>query len=209
MAIMTRWTLTAENSCGYLRIARSGRESPTRRRARSASSRALPAGEPVRGHGFRDLPADAVDRIEMAERILKDHGDPAAVDLAPFLGRHCQQVPAVEQDFAGADAARRMSMRFMIGREETDLPEPLFAEDREGLSLVEVIADRLHRMDHARRVWNSTERLRTSSRCSAIFARPSFRAPGCVPDRARIRIQLDSRLSDMVVRMNGKARPEG
>jgi hypothetical protein len=48
-----------------------------------------------------------IDRVQMAERVLKDHGDPPAVCLAAGLGRHGQQVLAVKQDLPGTDPPGR------------------------------------------------------------------------------------------------------
>ena len=54
---------------------------------------------------------DVVD-LDVLARVLADenlvpgldvHGDPLAVDLAAFVLRKLQQIPAVEQDLAGRD----------------------------------------------------------------------------------------------------------
>ena len=49
-------------------------------------------------HDLAQLPADGVDRVEMAERVLEHHGDALAVDGPALRGRQCQQVASIEQD---------------------------------------------------------------------------------------------------------------
>ena len=53
-----------------------------------------------------DLLTDVPDRVERRGRLLEDHRDPVAADLAHLFGREGQQVAAVEDDLAGLDAAR-------------------------------------------------------------------------------------------------------
>jgi hypothetical protein len=67
----------------------------------------LDAGESVNEHHLTELPADGVNRIQVAERVLEDHRDPLAVDRPPLGGARLQEVPAVEQDLARDDLARR------------------------------------------------------------------------------------------------------
>ncbi|MCY1498872.1 hypothetical protein D9M68_328690 [compost metagenome] len=105
---------------------------------------------PVSGERLPDLPADGIDRVEVAQRVLEDHGDAAPVDLAPFLRRHRQQVDAVEQYLSGADAPRRHVDQVHDRRGRDRLAGPAFTEDRQGLAAVEVVgdvADRLHDAD--------------------------------------------------------------
>ena len=66
----------------------------------------LHPGHPVNPHHLAELPADSVDRVQVAERVLEDHGDPLAVDRAALVRRHREQVAAVEQHLAGGDLAR-------------------------------------------------------------------------------------------------------
>ena len=46
-----------------------------------------------------DLPADAVDRVEVGERVLEDHRDLRAVDAAPRLRL------GMRQEVLGRDSA--------------------------------------------------------------------------------------------------------
>ena len=56
--------------------------------------------------GFRDLFADAHDRVEGGHRFLENHGDARAAKLAQLLGGQCgqmrgQAVAILKSDFAG------------------------------------------------------------------------------------------------------------
>ena len=46
----------------------------------------LAPGQAVHAHHLLELPADAIDRVQVAERVLEDHGDAAAVDGAALGG---------------------------------------------------------------------------------------------------------------------------
>ena len=100
MAIITRWRWPPENWCGYLCIEASGSGMPTRRISARARASASGAGHAVDAHHLAELPADGVDRVQVAERVLEDHGDALAVDLPALAGGHGEQVPAVEQHLA-------------------------------------------------------------------------------------------------------------
>ena len=53
-----------------------------------------------------DLLADGVHRVERRHRVLEDHRDLAAPDLAQLLFRRQQQIVALPQDLPALDAAR-------------------------------------------------------------------------------------------------------
>ena len=72
--------------------------------------------------------------IERGHRLLEDHADVAAADLAHLLLGQLAQVAAVEEDLAGHDAPGGSGIRRMIDSASTDLPEPAFADDRHGLA---------------------------------------------------------------------------
>ncbi len=79
MAMRTRWRMPPESWCGKAWARRSGSGMPTRR---SSSTRAPPAcgsrrPEHATGH-LGHLGAHRVNRVEPAERILEDHGQPAS-----------------------------------------------------------------------------------------------------------------------------------
>ena len=66
--------------------------------------RALPAfGERhavVAFHGFGDLIADLIDRIEGEAGVLEDHRHGTPAKSGEFARRHCQHIAAVDRDAA-------------------------------------------------------------------------------------------------------------
>ncbi len=151
MAIISRWRWPPENWCGYLRIAASGSGIPTRRTSASARRKARVLRLAMGGHRLHDLPADAVDRVEMAQRVLEDHGDAPAVDPAPLLGRELEQVLALEQDLAAGDLARRPVDQVQDRRGRDRFPRAALAQDGQGLAAVEMPADALDGIHNAAR----------------------------------------------------------
>ena len=93
-----------------------------------------------------NLPADGVDRVQMAQRILKDHRNPLAVDRAPLRGAHLQQIAPLEQDRAIGDFARRAIDQIHHRRGRNRLPRPGFPQDRQHLAAVDRPADMAHRL---------------------------------------------------------------
>src|SRR5881397_2872257 len=70
IAIITRWRMPPENSCGYWSTRRSAPRQPL-----------------VGAQLLLDLPADGVDRRQRRHRILEDHRDLAAADVAHLAAR--------------------------------------------------------------------------------------------------------------------------
>ena len=126
MAIITRWRMPPESSCGYCFSRLSASEMRT---AFSASTRAL-ARLAARQAGMRldrldQLPADRQHRVERGHRLLEDHGDAVAAD-APhrafakrWRGR-CRRAGCGRDEMraAGCGSSR------MIASAVIDLPEP-------------------------------------------------------------------------------------
>ena len=54
-----------------------------------------------------DLVADVHDRVERRRRLLEDHGDAVAAELAHLVVGQLQQVAPVELDLAALDPAGR------------------------------------------------------------------------------------------------------
>jgi hypothetical protein len=54
-----------------------------------------------------DLPADRIDRVEIGQRVLEDHGDAAAVQFTPAFVIEAGKIGAVEHLRARDDVARR------------------------------------------------------------------------------------------------------
>ena len=104
IAIITRWAMPPDISCGNAFSRRSGSGMPTIR----SSSRARPRAGPrfmfaVDLEDLADLAADVPDRVQRRLRLLEDHADPVAAELAHLVGLELEQVPAVEQDLARLD----------------------------------------------------------------------------------------------------------
>ena len=100
---------------------------------------------------FGELKADGQDRIERCHRLLKDHADLTAADLADFLFAQRQKIAAVEPDAATDDTARRRRNEAQ-NRERTDrLAAAGLADHRNGLALPDIIRDAVDGSDEPRR----------------------------------------------------------
>src|SRR5207302_10738278 len=62
----------------------------------------------MRGDGLGQLLADAVERVEAGERILKDHADAFAANAAHGGGAEVVDARPGKKNLAGGDAARRL-----------------------------------------------------------------------------------------------------
>ena len=78
----------------------------------------------VRAHRLGDLVADGEHRVQAGHRLLEDHRDAVAADVAHPREREIEQVLPVEYDLAGGDAPRRGTRR-ITDSDSTDLPQPL------------------------------------------------------------------------------------
>jgi hypothetical protein len=90
-----------------------------------------------------DLEPDRVDGVEGGHRLLEDHGDLAAADLAELLGLESQDLAAVEA---------HTSLHAGVLRQEAEhrhrahaLARPGLADDGEGLSALQRVAELLGR----------------------------------------------------------------
>src|SRR5215475_748671 len=89
-------------------------------------------------HGFADLVADPDHRIERGHRLLEDHGDAIAADLAHLGFVEGEQVGTLEQDLAADDAPGRVGYE-THDRERTDaLAAAGLADDRQRLAALDV-----------------------------------------------------------------------
>src|SRR5690606_2864044 len=87
-------------------------------------------------------------RVEMRQRVLEDHGDLAAIDLAPAAGRHVEKVLAAIVDGTGGDAARRTSDQVHDSGGRHGLARAAFAQDGKGFAPVEMEADIADGLNH-------------------------------------------------------------
>ena len=104
MAIITRWRMPPDISCGYCRIRRRASGIRTSASSRSAVSTA-PGSVHAEVHAQRlgDLVADAHQRVQRAHRVLEHHRHRSAPHLAHLLVVAVDQLDAVELDRAGTD----------------------------------------------------------------------------------------------------------
>ena len=109
----------------------------------------LLGGAAVRPEHLADLEADAVDRVQRRQRVLEDHRDARAADLPLVLGVHRQHVAALEPDAAAGDHRRRDVQDAHDRLRRDRLARPRLPEDRQGLALVDGVADAVDRVDDA------------------------------------------------------------
>jgi hypothetical protein len=102
MAIMARWRMPPESWCGYSLSRRVGSGMPTRSSSSAARLRAASPFRPRWRPGHRalqdlgDLDADRDHRVQRGQRVLEDHGHPAAAQVAQLAAAHGEQVLAVQ-----------------------------------------------------------------------------------------------------------------
>ena len=109
IAIITRCRMPPESWCGYASTRSSGDGMPTSLNIAIAISRASARDLVlVQAHGFADLIADGEHRVERRHRLLKDHRDPVAADLAHLVERQLQQVFAGVRDRPRRDPSWRI-----------------------------------------------------------------------------------------------------
>jgi hypothetical protein len=96
-----------------------------------------------------DLPANRQHRVERGHRILKNHGDAVAADVAQLIFTQFQQVLTVEQDFAVDNLAGRLRDQPDQRHHADALAGAGFSHDRHGLTLVDTVRDSIDGMNHA------------------------------------------------------------
>ncbi len=98
--------------------------------------------------GLGDLVADAMHRVKARERILKDHRDVLAAQMAHFVGRERQDVASVEERLARH--VRALTVVQPHQREARDrLSGAGLTNDAERLAPVERVGEIRHRTDVA------------------------------------------------------------
>ena len=156
MAITTRWRMPPDSSCGYWARRRSGSGMRTSRRSSSARARAASSAEPLVQHQpVGQLPLDGEDRVERGHRLLEDHPDLAAADVAHGWRRRPRPRRARSRP-RGRSGSRPPVMRpppnstSRMMRERGDgLARAAFAHDADGLAGRDGEAHVLHPRDGA------------------------------------------------------------
>ena len=108
----------------------------------------------MQDRGLGDLVADAEHRVEAGHRLLEDHRDVAAAELAQRPGRHPGEIDdragaRAEQDLAAGDAAGRIGDQSHDRQARHRLARAGFADHRQRLARVERERDVLDRPDEA------------------------------------------------------------
>ena len=99
----------------------------------------------VKAGRLRDLPADPVDRVEGGHRVLEDHRDLAATDLAHLVLADPGHVLALEHHLAADDPARPLQPH--DAQRGHRLTAPGFADDAEGLARIQLERNSIDRLD--------------------------------------------------------------
>ena len=145
MAIITRWRMPPDSSCGYCSRRRAGL-GDARRRASSRSAvalRVVAAHVEVDLQRLGDLLADLHHRVQRRHRVLEDHRHLRAPDVAHLLGARGRSSswPSKRTEPVRVDVALAAS-RPMIERDEHGLAGARLADDAERLAAVEREATR-------------------------------------------------------------------
>ena len=172
MAIITRWAMPPDSSCGNDLSRRSGSGMPT---IRSSSRARSWAASPVilRCSSRTSLICQSTSRTGFSDEVgcWKIMRDPVAPDLAHLVAREAHQVRAVEQDLAGVDRARR-------GDQAQDrqaghaLAAAGFADETHDLAAADREVDAVDGLDHA---FAGLER---GSQALDLEERPAISRPG-------------------------------
>ena len=108
IAIITRWRMPPENSCGYARnLPLRVRDADPAHQLKGPLRGLGPADAQVDERALGDLGADPHDRVERAHRLLEDHRHLRAADAVEVGLAQRHQVLAIQQDLAGGDARLR------------------------------------------------------------------------------------------------------
>ncbi len=109
-------------------------------------ARLAPAHAAVHVKDFADLPLHGMQRIERRNRLLEDHRDFVAAHLPQHLFVRRQQLLALIDDRAGRMVRLRIGQQFQDRQGGDRLAGPRFADQRDGLLVVNVEGNAAHRM---------------------------------------------------------------
>ena len=91
----------------------------------------------VNVHGLGDLQSHGQRRVERTHGLLENHGDAVATDGAHGFVVELEQIPPLEQDFAGLDAPRRGGDQPHQRQRRDTLARARFADDGQRLTGVD------------------------------------------------------------------------
>ena len=147
----------------------------------------LPLGQaPVQRQHLGDLAADGVERIEGGHRLLEDHRDPVAADLAQPACRGADYVDAVHLDAAARVRGDRIGQELEDRERRYRLARAALAHQRHGLAPLDVegdAGDGTHGLDGAREIDREVADADQRAHALAITGRPA-----CAGRRHRARL---------------------
>lgn len=100
-------------------------------------------------YGFRDLLANAEDRIECGHGFLKNHGDMVAAHLTQFVVAHGRDFASLEMDGSVGDPSRGIGHEAHDRKSKHGLAATGFTHDGQCFALHYGQADGIHRLGHA------------------------------------------------------------
>ena len=125
MAIITRCRMPPDSWCGYSRTRRAGAGMPTRVSISTAFCLGVARVHALmQPHRLADLLADGQHRVQAGHRLLEDHRDRVAADVAHLRLGQRQQIAALEADAARRSCPAAPAISRRIDIEVTDLPQP-------------------------------------------------------------------------------------
>ena len=125
MAIMTRWRMPPENSCGYWSMRRRGVGDAHALQHVDGTLRAAVSLRPSCAHQHLGHLAGRCEiRIERRHRVLEDHGDLAAADAVELAGAASPSRSCAAEAHAAAWRGRCAASSPMMARKTWLLPEP-------------------------------------------------------------------------------------
>ena len=190
---MTRWRMPPDSWCGIAPHALPGvrdRDQLEQLLGPLVSGRAtdLLMGEDDLGQ----LLADREDRVERGHRVLEDHRDPAAAQLAEVVRFHLDEVGALEQDRAAGNVAGGLRQEAEDRERRHALAAAGFADDPDRLVGRQVEGNAIDGMDASGRGGELDAEIADREQRLALVVEPA-RRPG--RRAGRHRLSLGSRAS--------------
>ena len=102
----------------------------------------------MRAHRLGDLVADGEHRIKAGHRLLEDHRDAIATNVAHLRGRQLEQIAPVEHDPTSGDPARRRHQPH-YGQRQHRLAAAELTDDAERAATPDGYVNTIHRRDIA------------------------------------------------------------
>src|SRR4051794_4790774 len=139
IAIITRWRMPPESWCGYSRRRRL-RDADEVQHLDGAVLRRAPLDAFMQAQRLAQLAPDRQHRIEAGHRLLEDHADVVAADVAHRALGQRQEIAALKPDRAG-DLAGRLGDEAQDRVRGDGLAAAALADDRQRLALLDLEGD--------------------------------------------------------------------